>query len=353
METLKNRSVLPDVLKLISCFGVLIIHISGHGLSDIPMGTFDWYVCTFWDSISRFAVPMFFMCTGALMLNPKKELSIKRLYKDYFFRVLRILLFWAWAYYIFTVLGQVFLYGWLEPNALLNSIVETLRFNHHLHLYYLQILLLFYVCLPIMKIFIAGASDKQVDYALIVWFVLGIFLPQATKYFPFSYIHGISQMIEINMTWSALGYAVLGYRMYNLRHNSRNLWIYIATFFLGFAFTFGMTSYMSISSGILNTDFLEGMSFGPCLMCIGSFGTLKILLYGKNSTPKLAKLVEASFTIYLIHHFFVMVFRQIGFNVVNFAPIIQIPFETLLIFGLSYIGWLILSRIPFVKDYLI
>lgn len=348
-----RRSAAPDIMKLIACVGVIIVHVSSQGVSEYALSSFGWFSSTFWDSIARFAVPVFFLCTGMLMLDPGKDLSVKKLYKKYFLRVLWILLFWAWAYYVFTIVGQYVLTGWWEPGGFLNSILQTLRFNHHLHLYYLQMLLLVYAFLPLLRVFVRSADEKELNYAVLIWFALGIALPLLRKYDPFRWFGGMMGFYEINMAYSAIGYTLTGWVMGSRPVKREHLRRYLSIFVCGAILAFGGTVAASLISGAVDTNFMEGMSPGPALMAIGLFGTVRILAEGKESTERLGTLTKASFCVYLIHHFFVMIFRYIGFDVFLFSPIVEIPFETAVVFTLSLGGWWILSRIPFVKDHLI
>ncbi len=354
MSNVKKRALSLDILKLISCFGVIIIHVSGHGLRDIPSGSVSWYFAVFWDSTARFAVPVFLMCTGAVMLRTDRELSVKRVYTHYFWRILRTLLFWSWAYYMFTILGQYFLTGWFEPNGFINALTETLRFNHHLHLYYLQMLLLFYIALPALRVFVRSASESEFQYALIIWFALGIALPLLRKYPPVNIMHGVISYYEINFVWSAIGYTLLGYGLHSGKLTTKSAKHYALTFIFGLVFTFSMTAYLCLKTGSVNTDFMEGMSPGPALMAYGIFGYMKSRFSECDTQSKpLKTLVDASFCIYLVHHFFVMVFRQIGFSVANYHAAYQVPLVTCIVFALSFVAWQVLKRIPIVKDYLI
>ena len=151
MQSGRGRELAPDVVKLSACAGVIVIHTSGYGLKLFEIGSFSWLSCTLWDCLARFAVPVFFMCTGALMLPPERRLTGRDIFRRYFLRVLVILLVWAWLYYVYGVVGNYIFTGWLEPGWLLNSVVHTLCFDHHLHLYYLQILLLLYAALPVLR----------------------------------------------------------------------------------------------------------------------------------------------------------------------------------------------------------
>ena len=162
---MQKRSLALDAMKLLACVGVAVIHLSGYGLELFPIGSFSWLSSAFWDSLARFAVPVFFMCTGALMLPPARRLDAKTVWKKYFLRVLIILLFWSWAYYMLVVAGQYLLIYWAEENFFLNSITHTLRFDHFFHLYYLQILLLLYALLPVLRVFARAAGEKEMRYA--------------------------------------------------------------------------------------------------------------------------------------------------------------------------------------------
>lgn len=93
------------------------------------------------------------------MLPPERRLTPGAVWKKYFLRILIILLFWSWAYYMMIVVGQYLLIWWTEENFLLNSITHTLRFDHFFHLYYLQILLLLYALLPVLRAFVRSATE--------------------------------------------------------------------------------------------------------------------------------------------------------------------------------------------------
>jgi surface polysaccharide O-acyltransferase-like enzyme len=190
-----------------------------------------------------------------------------------------------------------------------NSIIQTLRFNHHLHLYYLQILLLVYVFLPLLRVFVRSADEKEQNYAVLVWLVLGIALPLLRKYAPFSWFGGMVGFYEINMAYSALGYTLLGWVMGSRPVRRENLRRYFVAFVCGAILAFGGTVASSLLSGSADTNFMEGMSPGPALMAIGLFGAIRILAQGKESSKKLGMLTKASFCVYLLHHVFVRIFR--------------------------------------------
>lgn len=353
MSEVKGRALAPDVIKLAACAGVIVIHTSGYGLSLFETGSFEWLSCTFWDCLARFAVPVFFMCTGALMLAPERRLTGRDIFRRYFLRVLVILLVWAWLYYVYNVAGTYLFTGRLEPGWLWNSVRETLRFNHHLHLYYLQILLLLYAALPVLRALVRGATERELDWAVFLWAVLGICWPLFRLWPPLAWLGGITAQYPLNMCWSAMGYALLGYVMSSRPARRERLGRYIAALALGFAVTFGGTVFMSIRNGAVFEAFMEGMSPGPALMAYGLFGAARCVFDGRESTPRLARLVKASFCVYLAHHAFVMAFRQLGFDLTVMPPLLAVPVQGAAVFALSLAAWWVLSKIPFVNRHLI
>ena len=347
----KGRDAALDTVKLWACFAVIVIHVSGGGVASLDVRSGSWLACTLWDSLARFAVPSFLMCTGALMLSPKKTLDVKTIWKKYFWKMLRILWFWGWMYLLFDVAGKAASGTPPEPGWFWRTIRDTLLFRDQIHLYYLQMLLLLYACLPVLRVFTKNATDRELDYALAVWLLAGILLPILKG--PLSHFGGITPQYAMNMCWSALGFALLGYTMYARPARPERKGFYLALFLGGFAFTFGMTVLASLRGGAVNADFMDGMTPGPAAMAAGAFGLARCRHDGQTSSTRLAKLVNAGFCIYLVHYFFLLIFNHFGINVTLFAPLAEIPLETVIVFALGYCAWWVLDKIPFVKKYLI
>ncbi len=91
-----TRDVGIDLLKTIAILGVIMIHMCSGGYSNtIP--SFDWLSSVFWGSITRASVPIFFMCSGALLLTPYKEVSLKKLYTRNLLHIVVAMFVWALA----------------------------------------------------------------------------------------------------------------------------------------------------------------------------------------------------------------------------------------------------------------
>ena len=82
----RKRDLGVDLAKAVSILGVIMVHISSQGY-NFPIGSFNWSAAVFWGSVVRGSVPIFFMCSGVLFLDPERELPLKKLYGRYLLRI--------------------------------------------------------------------------------------------------------------------------------------------------------------------------------------------------------------------------------------------------------------------------
>ncbi len=69
----------------------MILHISAQNWCEIDIASFKWQVFNFFDSIVRWAVPIFVMISGALFLG--RNSNIEKLYKKNILRIITFFLF--------------------------------------------------------------------------------------------------------------------------------------------------------------------------------------------------------------------------------------------------------------------
>jgi len=339
------RDTSIDVIKTIAIFGVITIHIATGGYGH-NVASFNWTSSVLWGCLVRASVPLFLMCSGAAMLDGGKDYSLKKLFGHNILRILIALFSWAFFYKIYGIIDS----GSFTVQALVAAIKDTLMFRHEFHLYYLHIILLVYVMLPITRIITANATKTQLIYILIIWFVLGIFYPTARNFWPFTQLRGIPLQYGINMTYSAVGYGVAGY--FIKKHVKIKTQVYFGVAALGFLIVFASTVICSVKNGSLYALFLEGMSPGVCLMALGLFGGFSGIKYSQKVSAAAEKISKASFCVYLVHVLFIYLLNPI-LNVSILPCLVSIPIVVTVNFACSFFVYLVLSRIPFVKRYLI
>lgn len=89
MENNKKYILYFDLLNIFACFAVVALHVNGavHTFAK----TRNWVSCMFIEALFYFAVPVFFMLTGATLMNYRKDmipgLSLKKEFSRHLFRL--------------------------------------------------------------------------------------------------------------------------------------------------------------------------------------------------------------------------------------------------------------------------
>lgn len=343
------RDASIDFIKVIAIIGVVTIHTCIGGYS-YPIGSWNWGASLFWGSLTRASVPLFFMCSGVLLLDPHRELSLKKLYSKNILRVLTALFFWAILYKLFFLLTT----GTFSRHTVFAAIEEVALFKQEDHLYYVHVILLVYVFLPITRAFVKAADEKLMKYALALWFVLGILFPTVKVFWPFSLLVGIPLQWMLNLTYASIGYGIFGYY---LKHHNFKPTYYLIIGFVGFILTFGATWYGSARQGEFYQHFLEGMSCGVAFFAVGIFGICTTLTEKRNFSLKICRALsygsKASFCIFLVHAFLLKIFPSIGLTVTLFPCLLSIPFLAALNLAASLFIYWILSYVPILNKWVV
>lgn len=158
-----QRTIYFDYLRVIACFAVIVLHVSAMQIQNYSVPTIEWNVINLYDSATRFCVPIFLMISGALFLNPEKQLSWRRLYTHYIFRIAIAFIFWSFIYacYVFT------------PNE--EPSFFTLFLWGHVHLWFLWLIVGQYMLVPILRTIVQ--NRLVMEYFLSFSLMLGYVFP--------------------------------------------------------------------------------------------------------------------------------------------------------------------------------
>ena len=335
-----TRDTRLDLLKSIAIFGVLLIHICGY---NDPIASANWFGSVFWRTLFAAAVPLFLMCSGALLNEPSHELPLKKLWFKNILRILIACFFWAMLYKVYNLHLQ----HALRPDTLWQACKEVLLFQHEFHFYYIQMILLVYVFLPMSRIFTKHATQKQFLYFLAVWFVLGILRPTIADVWPLPLLGGVANQWWMNMVYASIGYGILGYY---LKKYPPKLWVGIVLALFGFLLTFGGTVIETVHKQMLSERFLDGMTVGVACLAAGIFSCC---MHVKSAPRPFVYLSKASFCIYLTHMFVIYTLRQWQITVYSFTSWLSAPTIAFAVLLVTLGIYLILSHIPLLKKWLI
>lgn len=175
-------------------------------LHVLEVGTARWWAVDIALNASRWAVPVFVLISGGLLLGPRRDEAPSAFYRRRLVRVGVPALFWIVAYLVFR---GTFLKQDLTAQSVATDLVMARPF---VHLYFLYLILGLYLVTPFIRPFTAAASRTQLTLAaaglLAVWAIETI-LPRAV---------GVGSRITGLTYWIPyLGFYVAGRALYGLR----------------------------------------------------------------------------------------------------------------------------------------
>lgn len=338
-----------DIVRIIACMMVVIIHVAGYGMEIMDPATLDWQVRNLVVSLARCSVPIFFMMSGVLFLN--RELSIKALYKRYVSHILVVWIIWSSFYALIDYIAYL-----KNGNASITFFLERFFLGHY-HLWFLPSLLVAYVMYPLLYR-IVRICEKDVVLYLGIVVLVGIIFKETLDPFLVSSIWE-NIWTDIVAPESAVGiiYFVLGYYLYKkVDLLSRKWWItiYIFSGLLVGIINWGCSLYyrepLSVTYGYLN--------LGVLIASVSAFSFMvqRFRLVRLNSIQKviIKEVSECTMGIYLIHTFLIeQVFRRVGLTQGDYPVFISIVLFFVLSFSISLaIIWCI-RRIPIARKWMV
>lgn len=81
-----------DAVRALAIVLVVMTHAASPGFS-FPIGSGNWWGAMAWGTLARASVPLFFMCSGALMLG--RDIPLRRLYGHNLVRLVAAMYVWA------------------------------------------------------------------------------------------------------------------------------------------------------------------------------------------------------------------------------------------------------------------
>lgn len=342
----KGRDYTIDLVKMIAILGVIVIHVGSSILTYEPVGSFEWMSGLFWGSLFRASVPLFLMASGAIMLEPRKTLSIKKLYFHNIARIVVAMLVWGFAYKIYHLIDE----GHLNLSMIWYSFKRLLLFDQEFHFYYIHMILIVYIFLPVTRLFAEKAERRQLEYGLSVWLVLGVIYPTFRTFWPFNLLSGLTGQWEINLVFSSIGYGLLGYY---LKKYPLPLKMGISCSAIGFLIAFGMTFFLSKQLSYLNELFLQGTSIGVCLLAAGIFSVSPFIKLNNIAEKVVVFFSKASFCIYLAHMFILYELAHWGIVASMMPAIYSIPLISVFAISICLILYMIIRKIPLVNKWII
>lgn len=321
-----------DTLKFVAIFAIVLLHTAyiwpkvcflGHPFNDIR-------------EFVRFGVPLFLMITGMLTLN--KEIELEAFFKKKFVRIVYPLVFFFIVAYVLGVYKSFLTTFW-----------------------YCWMIIGVYIALPILNIFIKHASEKDLEYYVIVFLIASLIYTVA-RYFK------IQMALDLDVFIGPAAYVILGYYLSKKKFNISSNKMILLSLIAYIAVSVIMVNYNSrlqLNSNVvvvsfLNLNIFQVVQTASIFMLVkslyesssGIFYKIRCLLERDRINGIFLSISRSSYGIYLFHMilfkgYFTPFFEK--FSMTGTQTFISIWVVAIFLLVISWLTIWILGKIPYVN----
>lgn len=209
------------VLSVIACIFVIMLHSYTLGFEE----TSDWVLERIFRGIAYCAVPIFFMISGATLIDYRERYDTKTFFKKRLLKTLLPLIIWSIIYFVVKIiLGKID-----TTNMDFRYIVDcfiNIRMNSVF--WFLVVIIGIYLCIPVISLIPKENRQKSFLYIIVLSFVTVSFLPLVFR------LANINYNNDLRFPLTATGWIMFIFIGYYISHYDINLKIRITIYALGF-----------------------------------------------------------------------------------------------------------------------
>ena len=298
----KYRNINLDLLKVLACVGVVLLHTTMDGFKE----TGSWNLLTYLYYLGTYSIPLFFMVNGYLQLG-KREIT-------YSYTLQKV----KWI--LITVSSWTFIV-WLfkrdfTENLIKKIVGSLMQKGYFFQFWFFGALILIYICLPILKKFLN--SKRRYFYILSLLVVIGLIFELANIVLKMPIQTYVLQTFRL---WTWLFYYLLGgyiaqFTMEELKSRFKN-WMKIVSILLLLIspiilFFIARTTYHNLfAEYFYDTLFVK-------VSTLGIFLTVLTLTLNENRNEWIVSLSNQTMGVFIIHTYIMKVWEKLfGFSFVG------------------------------------
>ena len=337
-----QRNMGMDVLRIAASFLVVLLHTCAYLYKNEAVGTAVFAASTVFNGLSRVAVPLFVMLSGAFLLQPDRPFDTRRFYKKNLLRLAAAFLIWSFLYAVYdTVKYRTD----LSLQTMVYFAVSLLQGYHHM--WYLKMLMGLYLITPFLrKICATKASTLWLMCLAAVFYVL----PACLQAVPLvgETASSFLRSFQVQFVGGYLLYYVAGYALFAFEIPKR---VRIALYVFG-AVSVCVTVFGTLGWSMLQekstTTLFDNHFPNLYLTAFAVFTACKqwdrSIRWSDRTRRRIGRWSSLTLGIYLVHMFIVYLSAHVFQK--PFNPFVMIPVQAVWIYGVSLcIAW-ILKKIP-------
>lgn len=284
-----------DCLRAVAILGVVAIHALSNITNTAVEVSWSWQLASMLNLALRWAVPVFVMISGALLLSKPGE-PAREFYSKRVKRLVVPALVWMGIYFVWFNRGE---YSYLVRDYLVRVLVWG---NPYYHFYFIYVMLGLYVVTPILRVVVQQVSWRLVGFFAVLFVLMTAYWSYAIAWFTWTFPRDTLMVVTHFLPY--VGYFLLGYLLHTVdcgRYRTK-LFLVSGGLWLGAVmvttFLFGQGGYSARS--MMLEDYA---SLNVVVASVVVFVMIQTWYRSKkvNNPRWLVSLTGASFGIYLMH----------------------------------------------------
>lgn len=331
-----------EFLRFIAAIAVIAIHVLGpfrHLYGEIPDS--DWLAAAGINSVTRWAVPVFIMISGALLLSSDRAFDCGHYLSKRLSKVAVPFIGWTIIYAITAgfMVDNLFTGQW-QAGVTWDALIASPNDPTWYHLWFFYDFIPLYFVIPFLIPVLKKASPEMVKLLIFAWAVLFLMNWLDVQTF-------LSQNLVLYT-----GYLVLGWYLFN-RDNSAQLKYWLIAGISMLLLNFIGTWLLALETGAYSSFFMGYKTLNTAV--IGAMLFVLAQNYADRIQGKLRDFIHIvskySLGIYLLHPLLLIPVRVIdnGYYASLMSNWLAIPILTIITLFASLIITMLLVKIPLVK----
>lgn len=309
VENSGHRFFYISLLNVVSALAVVILH------SNIAFwhyrGGHTWAANNVIECVFYFAVPIFFMLTGATLFDYRKRYDTKTFFRRRFTKVLIPFVFWSifGALYYTVIRGNGWEFGFSKSfNAIFSGSYVGI-------FWFFPPLICIYFATPLIAHIEEKKKVRVLSYIASVGLVLNIMIPFLIKLSNYFCHTTLEWPYSANIMSGYILFAVIGYLLHRRELTKKQCWIVYALAICGLLAHLIGTYFLSRNTGQIEELFKGYLNLPGVLYSIGIFVFVQHLASSEKLTTMIERpvlfLQKYTFALYLIHSFVISEFSKL------------------------------------------
>ncbi|MBI5724657.1 MAG: acyltransferase family protein [Planctomycetes bacterium] len=161
-----------DAMRVLGVLAVLLVHTCDMVVFSDKTGNRDWWIADCIDAAGRWAVPVFIMLSGALLLDSSRKEGTLEFYRRRLVRLGIAILFWSAFFMLFSVYYTKWrVWDWSSPWSVWR---ELLYGAPYMHMHFVFRLAGLYAVTPMLRVYVRNAPLRLRVFVVVLLLVVGI-----------------------------------------------------------------------------------------------------------------------------------------------------------------------------------